>query len=101
MCEVVSLSDYKKKIEEKKKVEEAEELASLQSMVDQVMKSLGEIEPEPYNPYLTDQQIDNLIYGGLTHIGPSETALFNAYYTLFDEGREDLAELVMEIIKMK
>ena len=98
MCEVVSLSDYKKKIEEKKKVEEAEELASLQSMVDQVMKSLGEIEPEPY---LSDQQIDNLIYGGLTHIGPSETALFNAYYTLLDEGREDLAELVMEIIKMK
>ena len=98
MCEVVSLSDYKKKIEEKKKVEEAEELASLQSMVDQVMKSLGEIEPEPY---LSDQQIDNLIYGGLTHIGPSETSLFNAYYTLLDEGREDLAELVMEIIKMK
>ena len=98
MCEVVSLSDYREKIEKRKKEKEEAELSDLQDMVDEVMSLLGDIEPEPY--LSSNQDIDSLIYGGLT-LGPSETALFNAYYTLLGENREDLAELVMEIIKMK
>jgi len=97
MCEVVSLSDYREKIEKRKKEKEEDELNDLQDMVDEVMSMIGDIKPEPY---LSDNDIDSLLYGGLT-LGPSETALFNAYYTLLGENREDLAELVLEIIKMK
>jgi len=96
MCKVISLSAYRKSIEKKK---EDTELISLQSSVEEIMTLIGDIEPKPYYTP-SELEIDNLIYGGL-EIGPSESALFNAYYTLLYDGREDLAELVMEIIKMK
>lgn len=96
MCEVVSLSDYKKSLEKKK---EEIELDSLWSQVDEIMDIIGEIEPEPYY-HADDSAVDTLAASGI-QIGPSESALFNAYYTLIHEGREDLAELVMEILKMK
>ena len=96
MCEVVSLSDYKKSLEKKK---EEIELDSLWSQVDEIMDIIGEIEPEPY--YHTDDSDINALTASGIEIGPSESALFNAYYTLIHEGREDLAELVMEILKMK
>lgn len=63
------------------------------------MDIIGEIEPESY--YHTDDSDINALAASGIEIGPSESALFNAYYTLIHEGREDLAELVMEILKMK
>ena len=95
-CEVVSLSDYKKSLEKKKEVVDLE---GLWRQVDEIMDAIGEIEPEPYYPIM-DSDIDALAASGI-QIGPSESALFNAYYTLIHEGREDLADLVMEILKMK
>ena len=94
--EVVSLSEYKKSLEKKK---ESIELEGLWRQVDEIMDAIGEIEPEPYYPVM-ESDIDELVASGI-QIGPSETALFNAYYTLIREGREDLADLVMEILKMK
>lgn len=96
MCEVVSLCNYRKSLKQKK---DSLELESLYRQVDEIMNLIGEPEPEPYFPS-QDSDIDVLIMSGI-QIGPSETALFNAYYTLVFEGREDLAELVMEILKMK
>ena len=96
MCEVVSLSDYKKSLEQKK---EKIELDSLWRQVDEIMEAIGEVESEPYYPSM-DSDIDALVASGI-QIGPSESALFHAYYTLIYEGREDLADLVMEILKMK
>jgi len=96
MCEVVSLSDYKKSLEQKK---EKIELDSLWRQIDEIMEVIGEIESEPYYSS-TDSDIDALVASGI-QIGPSESALLNAYYTLIYEDREDLAELVMEILKMK
>lgn len=96
MCEVVSLSDYRKSLQKKK---EELELEDLYRQVDEIMERIGEVESEPYYP-VQDSDIDALVMSGI-QIGPSETALFNAYYTLVFEGREDLAELVLEILKMK
>jgi hypothetical protein len=94
--EVVSLSDYRKKLEKKK---DYLELEDLWNQVNEIMDAIGEIEPEPYYPIM-ESDVDALAASGI-QIGPSESALFNAYYTLIHEGREDLADLVMEILKMK
>jgi len=95
MCEVVSLSEYKKSLETK----QAEiELDFLYQQVDEIMDRIGEIEPEPF--YNNDEIVDGLLKNGL-QLGPSESALFSAYYSLICEGREDLAELVLGILEMK
>ena len=62
------------------------------------MEKIGEIEPEPF--YNDDEIVDGLLKNGL-QLGPSESALFSAYYSLIGEGREDLAELVLGILEMK
>lgn len=96
MCNVISLSDYKKKLDE---VKEEQEIDDLWEQVDEIMEKIGEIEPEGYyNSMQTD--IDALVASGI-QIGPSESALLSAYYILIGEGRDDLADLVMEILKMK
>lgn len=96
MCEVISLSDYRKQVQAQ---EDEKELDCLWVMVDDVMDRIGEIEPEAYHePLQTD--IDALVASGV-QIGPTESALLNAYYSLIYEGREDLADLVMEILKMR
>jgi len=41
-----------------------------------------------------------MIKNGL-ELGPTESALFSAYYSLIGEGREDLAELVLGILEMR
>lgn len=95
MCEVVSLPEYKKSLEAKQK---ETELDFLYQQVDEIMDQIGEIEPEPfYNNY---EIVDGLLKNGL-QLGPSESALFSAYYSLIGEGREDLAELVLGILEMK
>ena len=96
MSEVVSLCDYRKAIKQKK---DSYDLENLYRQVDEIMGLIDESDPEPYS-LLQDSDIDELIMSGI-QLGPSETALFNAYYALVHEGREDLAELVMEILKMK
>ena len=96
MSEVVSLCDYRKAIKQKK---DSHDLENLYRQVDEIMGLIDMSSPEPCS-FLQDSDIDELITSGI-QLGPSETALFNAYYTLVHEGREDLAELVMEIIKMK
>lgn len=95
MCEVICLSDYRKNLENKQK--EAD-LEFLYNQVDAIMERIGEIEPEGF--YGNDDVIDGLLSSGLT-LGPSESALFSAYYSLMGEGREDLAELVLGILEMK
>jgi len=95
MCEVICLSGYKKNLENKQK--EAD-LEFLYNQVDAIMERIGEIEPEGF--YGNDDVIDGLLNSGLT-LGPSESALFSAYYSLMGEGREDLAELVLGILEMK
>lgn len=96
MCEVISLSDYRQKVQDQK---DDQELQQLWQMVDEVMDRIGDIDPEPYHqPLQTD--IDALVASGI-QIGPTESALLNAYYSLIYDGREDLADLVMEIMKMK
>lgn len=95
MCEVVSLSEYKKSFEKK---QTQIELDFLYQQVDEIMEKIGEIEPEPF--YNNDEIVDGLLKNGL-QLGPSESALFSAYYSLIGEGREDLAELVLGILEMK
>jgi hypothetical protein len=95
MCEVVSLSKYKKSLEKK---QTQIELDFLYQQVDEIMEKIGEIEPEPF--YNNDEIVDGLLKNGL-QLGPSESALFSAYYSLIGEGREDLAELVLGILEMK
>jgi len=95
MCEVVSLSEYKKSLEKK---QTQIELDFLYQQVDEIMEKIGEIEPEPF--YNNDEIVDGLLKNGL-QLGPSESALFSAYYSLIGEGREDLAELVLGILEMK
>jgi len=95
MCEVVSLSEYKKSLEKK---QTQIELDFLYQQVDEIMEKIGEIEPEPF--YNNDEIVDGLLKNGL-QLGPSESALFSAYYSLVGEGREDLAELVLGILEMK
>ena len=96
MCEIISLSEYRQKIQDQK---DDQEIGQLWNMVDEIMDRIGEIDPEPYHePLQTD--IDALSASGV-QLGPTESALLNAYYSLLYEGREDLADLVMEIIKMK
>ena len=96
MCDVISLSDYKKKLDDAK---EEQEVDSLWEQVDEIMERISEIEPETYYPPM-QTDADALAASGI-QIGPSESALLNAYYTLINEGRDDLADLVMEILKMK
>ena len=101
MCEVVSLVEYKKRIEEKKL---EQELVSLKSEVDYL---IGEIDEEDlYQPYMSAESqtdINTLLEGplGSGDIGPTEDALLTAYFMLLYDGRSDLADLVMEILKMK
>jgi len=95
MCEVICLSGYKKSLENKQK---EDDLEFLYNQVDAIMERIGEIEPEGF--YGNDDVIDGLLNSGLT-LGPSESALFSAYYSLMGEGREDLAELVLGILEMK
>jgi len=95
MCEVVSLIDYKKKLDLKR---EEEEISLLREKIALLSDELSDLESSPfYNP---EDTIENLLNGSLI-LSPSESALFGAYYTLIGEGREDLAELVMGIIEMK
>ena len=96
MCEVISLSDYRQKVQDQK---DDQELQQLWQMVDEVMDRIGDIDPEPYHQHL-QTDIDALVASGI-QIGPTESALLNAYYSLIYDGREDLADLVMEIMKMK
>jgi hypothetical protein len=95
MCEVVSLSEYKKSLEKK---QTQIELDFLYQQVAEIMEKIGEIEPGPF--YNDDEIVDGLLKNGL-QLGPSESALFSAYYSLIGEGREDLAELVLGILEMK
>lgn len=95
MCEVVSLSEYKKSLEKK---QTQIELDFLYQQAAEIMEKIGEIEPEPF--YNDDEIVDGLLKNGL-QLGPSESALFSAYYSLIGEGREDLAELVLGILEMK
>jgi len=95
MCEVVSLAEYKKSLEQKKIELEVD---FLYKQVDEIMDRIGELEPEPF--YNNDEIIDGMIKSGL-ELGPTESALFSAYYSLIGEGREDLAELVLGILEMR
>jgi hypothetical protein len=95
MCEVVSLAEYKKSLEQKKIELEVD---FLYKQVDEIMDRIGELEPEPF--YNNDEIIDGMIKNGL-ELGPTESALFSAYYSLIGEGREDLAELVLGILEMR
>lgn len=96
MSEVISLDKYKASLQEKKL---DNEISFLKNQIDSLLERLEEIEPQPYNDptqVVTDVMIDNHLV-----MGPSESALLNAYYALMYEKREDLADLVLEILKMK
>ena len=101
MCEVISLIDYKKRIEEAKL---EQDLVSLKSEVDSLLEGLE--EEDLYRPYMsphTQGDLDALLDSSLggEDLDPSTTALLSAYFTLLYDGRSDLADLVMEILKMK
>ena len=101
MCEVISLVEYKKRIEEKKL---EQELVSLKSEVDALLEGVD--EEDLFRPYMSSEphgDIDTLLESALGpgNLDPAEDALLTAYFTLLYDGRSDLADLVMEILKMK
>jgi len=96
MSEVISLDKYKASLQEKK---QDSEINFLKNQIDSLLERLEEIEPLPYNDP-TQTVVDTMIDNNLV-MGSSESALLNAYYTLMYEKREDLADLILEILKMK
>jgi len=96
MSEVISLDKYRASLKDKKL---DNEINFLKNQVDSLLERLEEIEPQPYND--PTQTIMDSMIGNNMVMGPSESALLNAYYTLMYEKREDLADLVLEILKMK
>jgi len=96
MSEVISLDKYKASLQEKKL---DNEIKFLKNQVDSLLERLEEIEPQPYND--PTQTIMDTMFDNQLVLGASESALLNAYYTLMHEDREDLAELILEILKMK
>ena len=96
MSEVISLDKYKASLQEKKL---DNEIKFLKNQVDSLLERLEEIEPQPYND--PTQTIMDTMFDNRLVLGTSESALLNAYYTLMHEDREDLAELILEILKMK
>jgi len=102
MNNIVYLSDYKKNLEFNK---ENEILDALYLELSEIINNLCEQEPidSPYNEEHNDFWCDVLSYNGIKSIPntSSESALLNAYYSLTAENRNDLADLVLEILKMK
>jgi len=96
MSEVISLDEYRSSLQEKKL---DNEINFLKNQIDSLLERLEEIEPLPYND--PTQSVMNTMFDNNFVMGPSESALLNAYYTLMYEKREDLADLVLEILKMK
>lgn len=96
MSEVISLDKYRASLQEKKV---DNEILLLKNQVDSILDRIEELEPQPYNDP-TQSVLDTMTSNNLV-LGPSESALLNAYYTLMYENREDLADLVLEILKMK
>ena len=90
MSNIIDLSKY---IAKEKSKQEDLEIENLWLSVDKVMKEIGEIDLEVYN-------VKNPVFENLPK-SKSDSALFEAYYALMEEKREDLAELVLEIIRMK
>jgi len=96
MSEVISLDKYRASLQEKKL---DNEINFLKTQVDSLLERLEDIEPQIY-PDLTQTVMDTMVSNNQV-MSPSESALLNAYYTLMYEKREDLADLVLEILKMK
>ena len=94
MDNIVDLSSYIKK---QKKQKEDKELDFLFLSVEKIMEKCGEIELKAYNE--TKEAFNILREGKIK--SHSDSALFDAYYSLIEESRGDLADLVMEIIRMK
>lgn len=95
MDNITSLDDYKKSLLKKK---EENELVYLYAQVDALMERIIEIETPPIRS--DEKEIQEILNSKNFFLGPSQSALFNAYYILLEEDREDLASLVIEIIKM-
>ena len=99
MCEVISLVEYKKRIEERKL---EQDLVSLKSEIDSLLEEIE--EEDLFQPYMSSDGDINALLGsalGPGNLDPAEDALLTAYFTLLYDGRSDLADLVMEILKMK
>ena len=93
MGELIDLKEIRKQFEAKEQENEIEELYS---QLDGLMERLEESDPLEFFglSHTSDTDSNNFV------LSPSVSALYNAYYTLISEDREDLAKLVSEIIKM-
>jgi hypothetical protein len=100
MGEIIDLEEMRKQFSKK---DNDAELDSLYSQLEGLMKKLEENEPLEFFGLSYDQykssMSDDICESDIT-ISTSTSALYNAYYTLIDEEREDLAELVKDIIRM-
>ena len=93
MGELIDLKEIRKQFEDKSQEKEIDELYS---QLDDLMTRLEENDPLEFFglSYTSDADARNFV------LSPSVSALYNAYYALITEDREDLAKLVSEIIKM-
>lgn len=96
MSKVVSLDKYRSSLQEKKL---DNEISLLKNQIDSFLERTEEVDPQPYSD--PNQSVMNTMFDSTLVMSPSQSALLNAYYTLMYEKREDLADLVLEILKMK
>lgn len=99
MGEIISLEEYRNYLA-------SSEIDTLKKEVRELIEEFEEAETNSSyfidysSPYIDDVFVENLTTGG-SQLGPSENALLGAYYSLLYEDRKDLADLVLEILKMK
>ena len=93
MGDLIDLKEIRKQFEDKKNEKEVD---ALYSQLDKLMTRLDEHDPLEFFglSHTSDTDSNNFV------LSPSVSALYNAYYTLIAEDREDLAKLVSEIINM-
>ena len=96
MGEIIDLEEMRKQFSKKPEDKDEENLDNLYKQIEALVKKWDEEEGEIIK---CGHSWDDLSNDSFT-INPSTTALYNAYYTLIAEDREDLAELVSDIIKM-
>ena len=95
MGEIIDLEAVRKKSKAKDD-EKSEDLDALYNQLEDLMKKIEADAPLEFFGVGYDQ-LEGMNDVVMT---PAVSALYNAYYSLIQEDREDLAELVADIIKM-
>ena len=99
MGEIIDLEEIRKQCKDKEK---DEELDALYCQLEDLMKKLEDDDPIEFFGLPLEFGLPCSQEGDTSDIvlSPSIGPLYNAYYSLIAEEREDLAELVADIIKM-